>query len=94
MSTATIAVWSVWSAFALFMAAMYIYRSNLTRDEEDQIFLDESFDHEKAQQAAISAKVAKIEPLVRVSHWLVGVMSVVVILYYVRDILLQLNVIH
>jgi len=94
MSVATMVIWSVWAAFVLFMAVVYLYRSSLTRDEEDQIFLDDSFDHERAEQAAITAKVTKIEPLVRVSRWLVVAMTVVVIVYYVRDIMLQLNILH
>jgi hypothetical protein len=92
MTVSAIVVWSVWIAFALFMAVLYIYRSSLTRDEEDQIFLDESFDHEKAQQAAIAARVAKVEPLVRIARWLVVAMTVVVIAYYVRDVMLQLHI--
>jgi len=94
MSVATMVVWSVWGVFALFMAVLFIYRSSLTRDEEDQIFLDDSFDHEKAQQAAIAAKVDKIEPLIRIARWLVVAMSGVVVVYYIRDIMVQLNVIH
>jgi len=86
-------MWTVWSLFIVFTAALYIYRSSLTRDEEDQIFLDESFEHEKAAQAVIVSKVAKIEPLVRVGRWLVIGMTVVVILYYVHDIMVQLNII-
>ncbi len=91
MTVSAIVVWSVWAVFALFMAVLYIYRSSLTRDEEDQIFLDESFDHEKAQQAVISARVAKVEPLVRIARWLVVAMTVVVVVYYVRDVMLQLH---
>ena len=75
MTVSAIVVWSVWVAFALFLAVLYIYRSSLTRDEEDQIFLDESFDHEKAHQAAIAARVAKVEPLVRMARWLVVAMT-------------------
>jgi len=91
MTVASMVMWGVWAAFVLFMAILYIYRSSLTRDEEDQIFLDESFDHEKAQQAVIASRVAKVEPLVRVARWLVVAMTVVVIVYYVRDIMLQLH---
>lgn len=91
MTVSAIVVWSVWIAFALLMAVLYIYRSTLTRDEEDQIFLDESFDHEKAHQAAITARVAKVEPLVRIARWLVVAMTVVVIAYYIRDVMLQLH---
>jgi len=82
-------MWVVWSAFVLYTAALYIYRSNLTKNEEDQIFLDDSFDHEKAEQAAIVAKVNKIQPLLRVGLWLVGLATVFVIGYYIVDIIHQ-----
>lgn len=82
-------MWAVWGLFVLFTAAIYIYRSNLTRDEEDQIFLDDSFDHEKAAQAAIIAKVNKVQPLLRLGLWLVGIASLVVVVYYVIDIFNQ-----
>jgi hypothetical protein len=84
-------MWTVWAAFVTLMAGLYIYRSSLTRDEEDQIFLDDSFDHERAAQAVITAKVAKVEPLVRVARWIVVAMTVFVIAYYIRDIMLQLH---
>jgi len=84
-------LWTVWAAFVVFTAALYIYRSSLTRDEEDQIFLDDSFQHERTAQAVIVSKVAKVEPLVRVGRWLVIGMSAVVVAYYVWDILAQLH---
>ncbi len=82
-------MWAVWSAFVLFTAAMYIYRSSLTKDEEDQIFLDDSFDHERTAQAAIIAKVNKIQPLLRAGVVLVAAASVFVIGYYIYDIFNQ-----
>ena len=87
-------MWTVWATFVTFAAGLYIYRSSLTRDEEDQIFLDDSFDHEKAAQAVIIAKVAKVEPLVRVARWIVVAMTVFVIAYYIRDVMLQLHIIQ
>jgi hypothetical protein len=86
-------MWTVWAAFVVVTVAIYIYRSNLTRDEEDQIFLDDSFEHEKVQQAAIIAKVNKVEPVLRAAQWLVVAMTAVVLFYYVRDILVHLNII-
>ena len=86
-------MWTVWAAFVIFTAAVYLYRSSLTRDEEDQIFLDDSFAHEKAAQAIIVSKVAKVEPLVRISRWLVIGMTVVVMLYYIHDIMVQLHIV-
>ncbi len=82
-------IWSVWALCVLFVAVMYLYRSRLTRDEEDQIFLDDSFSHEQAAQAAIAAKVQKIEPVVKASIWLAGAATVLVVGYYIWDIVNQ-----
>ena len=84
-------MWTIWSLFVVATAALYLYRSSLTRDEEDQIFLDDSFSHEKAAQAVIVSKVARVEPLVRIARWAVVAMTVFVIAYYVRDIIVQLH---
>jgi hypothetical protein len=87
-------MWSVWSALVVLMASLHVYRSSLERDEADQIFLDDSFDHEKVAQEAIVARVNKVEPILRILQWSVGVMTVVVVAYYVYDILAQLNILH
>ena len=87
-------MWIVWGAIVVLMVGLHVYRSSLEKDEEDQLFLDDSFEHVRAANAAIVARATKVEPLVTVSHWLVAVISVVVILYYVWDILRQLDVIH
>ena len=82
-------MWAVWAALVLILAALYLYRSRLTRDEEDQIFLDDSFEHEKTAQAAIVARVNKIQPVLRASMILVGLATVFVIGYYILDIFNQ-----
>jgi hypothetical protein len=82
-------MWSVWGALVLVLAALYLYRSRLTRDEEDQIFLDESFNHIKAEQTAIVAKVNKVQPILRVAMGLAGAMTVVVLVYYAMDVVSQ-----
>jgi len=87
-------MWSVWGAFVVLMLSLHIYRGSLEKNEDDQIFLDDSFEHEKAEQMAIVARVNKIQPALRVAKWLALAMTLVVIVYYIRDILLQLNVIH
>lgn len=86
-------MWTVWGALVACLAALYIYRMNLTRDEDDQLVLDESFDSVKNEQAAIVARVKKLEPVVRVFLGLVGLMTAVVVVYYVHDILSQLGII-
>jgi type VI protein secretion system component VasF len=82
-------IWSVWALCVLFVAVMYLYRSRLTRDEDDQIFLDDSFSHERTAQAAIAEKVHKIEPVIRASMWLAGAATVMVVAYYIWDIFVQ-----
>ena len=82
-------MWSVWGVFVVLAAALYLYRSTLTKDEDDQIYLDEAFSHEKSAQESIIAKVNKIQPLIRVSIWLVAISTVFVIGYYILDIINQ-----
>jgi len=82
-------MWIIWGLLVVATAALYIYRSSLTKDEEDQIFLDDSFQHEQMAQAAIVAKVNKVQPLLHVALWLVGIATVFVIGYYVLDIVNQ-----
>lgn len=87
-------MWTIWSAFVVFTAALYIYRSTLTKNEEDQIFLDDSFSSHQAEQAVITSRVARVEPMVRIARWLVVGMTSVVVAYYVRDIMLQLHILE
>jgi hypothetical protein len=87
-------MWIVWSAIAVLMVGLHIYRSSLEKDEEDQLFLDDSFEHERAANAAIVARATRVEPLVKVSHWLLAAASVVVIAYYVWNIMTQLGIVH
>jgi hypothetical protein len=82
-------MWGVWGLIAAFTAALFIYRAQLTKDEEDQIFLDDSFSHEQAAQAAIIDKVNKIQPLFRVALVLMSVATLFVIGYYIVDVVNQ-----
>jgi len=78
-------MWSVWGVLVLLVLVLKIYSGRLTRDEDDQIILDDSFDRVKNEQAAIVAKVHKIEPITRVALWFAGGMTVVVVVYYAID---------
>jgi hypothetical protein len=87
-------MWTVWGVVVAAAALLHVYRGSLMKDEEDQIFLDESFDHEKLAQAAIVAKVNKVEPVLKIAYWLVAAMTVIVVAYYIRDIMVQLDIIR
>ncbi len=82
-------MWSVWGGLVLIMAVLFLYRSSLSRDEEDQLFLDDSFNHVQTAQAAIVDKVNKIQPLVKGASILVGAATLFVIGYYVVDVINQ-----
>jgi len=82
-------MWTVWGVLVLISAVLHFYRSRVERDEDDQIYLDEAFEHEKAEQEAIIAKVNKIEPAVRASHWILAAATLFVIVYYIWDIRAQ-----
>jgi uncharacterized ion transporter superfamily protein YfcC len=82
-------MWVVWGVLVVITAAIYLYRSRLERDEEDQIFLDDSFERERAVQEVIVAKVNKIEPALRICLWLLAAATLVVIVYYLWDIVTQ-----
>jgi hypothetical protein len=84
-------MWIVWGGLVVLMVSLHLYRLNLEKNEDDQLFLDDSFEHEKAAQMAILAKVNKLEPVLKVAQWMVIAMTVFVIVYYVRDILFQLH---
>lgn len=79
-------MWGVWGLLLLLTAGVYLYQSRLTRDEEDQIFLSDSFEHEKAAQSQIAVKVSKIQPVLKICKLLVAAATVFVIGYYILDV--------
>ena len=89
MTGIVLVMWAIWGVLAVVMAALYVYRSSLTRDEDDQVILDDSFDNVKNEQAAIMEKVGKVQPFVRVNMWLLVAMTVVIVAYYILDIVNQ-----
>jgi hypothetical protein len=82
-------MWIIWGALVLVMLALKIYNDRLTRDEDDQLVLDDAFDHVKAQQAAIMVKVNKFAPIRKTVLVLVAAMTLFVIGYYVLDFVNQ-----
>ncbi len=84
-------MWIVWAVLAVIVAGLHFYKSGLERDEDDQLFLDDSFNHMKDAQAAIVAKVHRIEPVERAALWLAGAATLFVIGYYIVDFVHQLQ---
>ena len=56
----------IWAAIAACFLGLLAYKGQLTRYEEDQLFLSETVSHEQQLQSEIIRKVNKIQPFVRV----------------------------
>ena len=76
---------SIWGLTILFMTAMLLYRSRLSRDEEDQLFLDDSFNEQKSAQATIAARVEKVQPMVKGSELVAACATLFVVGYFLLD---------
>jgi hypothetical protein len=70
--------WSLimWAVVTGFLLILLFYRSTLTRQEDDQLFIDESSASRATEQSQLIAKVNRINPLVK----LVGATSAFMIL--------------
>ena len=55
----------VWGVITAVLIILLIYRSTLTMQEDDQLFLGESESHMEKEQIEIMAKVNKVTPLVK-----------------------------
>lgn len=85
----SVVLWSVWGLLVVLFVIMKIYVSRLSRDEDDQLVLDDSFEHVKQEQAAIVAQLNKVQPIQTTLLWLLGAMTVFVIVYYIIDMIRQ-----
>lgn len=55
----------VWGALTAILVVLLIYRSTLTMQEDDQLFLDEAEAHMQREQAEVMQKVERLNPLLR-----------------------------
>ncbi len=83
------AMWIGWGLILVFFVAVKVYASRLSRDEDDQLILDDSFDHLKAEQTAIMGKINKFKPVQMTATWVLGASTVFVVVYYIHDMISQ-----
>ena len=88
MTGFALVMWITWGALVLIMLALKMYNDRLSRDEDDQLVLADSFEHVKNEQAAILARVNKLAIRKGVLV-LVGAMTLFVIGYYALDVINQ-----
>ena len=67
-----------WGVLTAILIILLIYRSTLTMQEDDQLYLDESASAMAEEQRELMAKVNKINPLVKVLGATSGVVFLVI----------------
>ena len=67
-----------WGIVTGILLLLLFYRSTLTRQEDDQLFIDESASSMAAEQRQLIAKVNKINPLVKIVGATSGLMILVI----------------
>lgn len=76
----------IWAVIVACFLALLAYKAQLTRYEEDQLFLnDEIESNEHREQTEIVRKVAKLAPLVKVFGIAAAVMTVCIVGIYTYD---------
>jgi hypothetical protein len=81
----------VWGAISACFLALLAYRSQLTRYEEDQLFLNDTVSHEQEQQTEIIRKVNRIQPFVRVFGVAAAAMTASIVGIFTYDAWQHLN---
>ena len=68
----------VWGVVTGIFLLLLFYRSMLTRQEDDQLFIDEASSSRATEQSQLIAKVNKINPLVKLVGATSGLMILVI----------------
>ena len=82
-------MWVVWGVSLLLTIGVSLYAARLGRNEESQIFLADSSSHERTEQEAIAARIGKIQPLKKAVLALAGLMTLLILAYYIFDAVRQ-----
>jgi cell division protein FtsX len=78
-------MWVVWGVSLLLTIGVSLYAARLGRNEESQVFLADSSSHEQSEQEQIASRIGKIQPLKHAVLALAGLMTLLIVAYYVVD---------
>ncbi len=78
-------VWIVWATLGLILLGLIMYRGNITRYEEDQLFLDDANSMQHHEQEELLRKVKKIEPVIRIFGGAEGLVTLGIVAFYLMD---------
>jgi H+/gluconate symporter-like permease len=82
-------MWAIWAGLTTTLLVLLLYRSNLTRYEEDQIFLEESSERQNKDQQELLKKVNRVTPLVKIVTVCTCAMTAAILGFYVWDAVKQ-----
>jgi len=82
-------IWTVWGALGLVLLSLIVYRSTITRSEEDQLFLEETSTMQQQEQELIMKKVRPVENMIRICGGAEGVVTLGILAFYLMDALRQ-----
>ncbi len=83
---------AVWAVLAACFVGLLIYRGQLTRYEDDQLFLNESLhQHEQQQQYTIVRRIKMLQPIVRGLGGAAALTTALVVGLYVWDAWKNIN---
>jgi hypothetical protein len=75
----------VWGIIAACFLALLAYRGQLTRYEEDQLFLSDTESNEQREQTEIVRRVNQIQPIIKVLGVATAVMTVGIVCIFTYD---------
>ena len=86
MKSPNIILLSIWAALAVCFFALLLYRGQLTRYEDEQLFLNEEvITHEQQEQQDIVRRVNKLTPLVNLFGGAAGLLTASILGLYLWD---------
>ena len=84
-------IYLFWVVFALFFLGLLVYRSRLTRYEDEKLFLDGLDQDGEQNQNDIIRKVTRLQPLVNVIGTATAIMSLGIVGIYVYNAILVIR---
>lgn len=81
----------VWATLVACFVGLLTYRGQLTRYEEDQLFLSDQNPEEQQEQYNIVRRVNQVQPLVRIFGGAAGLITVSIVGIWVADALRTLS---
>jgi len=85
------AMWMGWGLILVLFIIARLYASRISRNEENQLILDESSSQLKTEQDAIAGRLNRFKPVQMTTVWLLGAGTLFVVVYYIHDMINQLK---